>query len=97
MAGLSAADVGGLDGLLANVSRQVQAQGALALRVRRGPSGVEVVVEGVGAQPVLQQRLNGGVWEGRLQTQGQPGVRNGGQQLADPGAPSAGWALWSDR
>ena len=93
MAGLSAADVGGLDGLLANVSRQVQAQGSLALRVRRGPSGVEVVVEGVGAQPVLQQRLNGGVWEGRLQTQGQPGVRNGGQQLADPGASLAKVAI----
>ena len=93
MAGLSAADVGGLDGLMKNVSRQVQAQGSLALRVRRGPSGVEVVVEGVGAQPVLQQRLNGGVWEGRLQTQGQPGVRNGGQQLSDPGASLAKVAI----
>ena len=93
MAGLSAADVGGLDGLLANVSRQVQAQGALALRIRRGPSGVEVVVEGVGAQPVLQQRINGGVWEGRLQTQGQPGVRNGSQQLSDPGASLAKVAI----
>ena len=93
MAGLSVADVGGLDGLMKNVSRQVQAQGALTLRIRRGPRGVEVVVEGVGAQPVLQQRLNGGVWEGRLQTQGQPGVRNGGQQLADPGASLAKVAI----
>lgn len=93
MAGLSAADVGALDGLMNNVSRQVQAQGALALRIRRGPSGVEVVVEGVGAQPVLQQRLNGGVWEGRLQTQGQPGVRNGSQQLSDPGASLAKVAI----
>ncbi|QNI86440.1 type IV pilus assembly protein PilQ [Synechococcus sp. PROS-7-1] len=93
IAGLSAADVGALDGLMNNVSRQVQAQGALALRIRRGPSGVEVVVEGVGAQPVLQQRLNGGVWEGRLQTQGQPGVRNGSQQLSDPGASLAKVAI----
>jgi len=46
MAGLSAADVGALDGLMNNVSRQVQAQGALALRIRRGQSGVEVVAEG---------------------------------------------------
>ena len=86
LAGLSAADVGGLDGLMVTVSRQVQAEAALALRIRRGPSGVEVVVEGVGAQPVLQQRLNGGVWEGRLQTKGQPLLANGGQQLSDPGA-----------
>ena len=93
MAGLSAADVGALDGLMNNVSRQVQAQGALALRIRRGPSGVEVVVEGVGAQPVLQQRINGGVWEGRLQTQGQPGVRDGSQQLSDPGASLAKVAI----
>ena len=93
MAGLSAADVGGLDGLMENVSRQVHAQGALTLRIHRGPSGVEVVVEGVGPQPVLQQRMNGGVWEGRLQTQGQPGVRNGGQQLSDPGASLAKVAI----
>ena len=93
MAGLSAAEVGALDGLMNSVSRQVQAQGALALRIRRGPSGVEVVVEGVGAQPVLQQRINAGVWEGRLQTQGQPGVRNGSQQLSDPGASLAKVAI----
>lgn len=94
LAGLLAAEVGGLDGMMENASPRVRAQeGALALRIRRGQSGVEVVVEGVGAQPVLQQRINAGVWEGRLQTQGQPGVPNGGQQLSDPGASLAKVAL----
>ncbi|WP_250394985.1 general secretion pathway protein GspD [Synechococcus sp. MU1655] len=54
------------------------------LRLRRGNDGVELVIEGVGDQPLLQQRLNGQVWEGRLQTQGAPGVRNGQVRLSDP-------------
>ena len=84
LAGLSFVDVGALDGVKAPVSQPMQARESLALRIRRGQSGVEVVVEGVGAQPVLQQRINGEVWEGRLQTQGQPRLANGGQQLSDP-------------
>ena len=54
------------------------------LLLRRGNDGVELVIEGVGDQPLLQQRLNGQVWEGRLQTQGAPGVRNGQVRLSDP-------------
>jgi len=38
----------------------------------------------LGDQPLLQQRLNGQVWEGSLQTQGAPGVRNGQVRLSDP-------------
>ena len=93
VAGLSSVDVGALDGVLAPMSQPLQARESLALRIRRAPSGVEVVVEGVGAQPVLQQRINGGVWEGRLQTQGQPRLANGGQQLSDPGASLARVAI----
>ena len=93
LAGLSFVDVGALDGVLAPVSQPMQARESLSLRIRRGQSGVEVVVEGVGAQPVLQQRINGGVWEGRLQTQGQPRLANGGQQLSDPGASLAKVAI----
>ena len=93
LAGLSAVDVGVLDGVLAPVSQPMQARESLSLRIRRGQTGVEVVVEGVGAQPVLQQRINGGVWEGRLQTQGQPRLANGGQQLSDPGASLAKVAI----
>ncbi|WP_237699230.1 type II secretion system protein GspD [Synechococcus sp. CC9311] len=54
------------------------------LSLRRGNEGVELVIEGVGDQPFLQQRLNGQVWEGSLQTQGAPGVRNGQVRLSDP-------------
>ena len=63
---------------------RAQSQGSMNLRLRRGNDGVELVIEGVGDQPLLQQRLNGQVWEGRLQTQGAPGVRNGQVKLSDP-------------
>ena len=61
-----------------------QSQGAMNLRLRRSNAGVELVIEGVGAQPQLQQRMNGQVWEGSLQPQGAPGVRNGQVRLTDP-------------
>ncbi|WP_371639367.1 type II secretion system protein GspD [Synechococcus sp. UW179A] len=41
------------------------------------------MIQGVGPQPLLQQRLNGRVWQGSLQTKGTPGILNGRQQLAD--------------
>ena len=63
---------------------RAQSQGSMNLRLRRGSEGMELVIEGVGDQPVLQQRLNGEVWEGSLQTQGAPGVRNGRVRLTDP-------------
>ena len=63
---------------------RAQSQGSMNLRMRRGSEGVELVIEGVGAQPQLQQRMNGQVWEGNLQTQGAPGVRNGQVRLTDP-------------
>ena len=64
---------------------KAQSQGAMNLRLRRGNTGVELVIEGVGDQPLLQQRMNGQVWEGSLQTKGAPGVRNGQVRLTDPG------------
>jgi type IV pilus assembly protein PilQ len=63
---------------------RAQSQGSMNLRLRRGNEGVELVIEGVGAQPQLQQRMNGQVWEGSLQTRGAPGVRNGQVRLTDP-------------
>ena len=63
---------------------RAQSQGSLNLRLRRSNEGVELVIEGVGAQPQLQQRMNGQVWEGSLQTRGAPGVRNGQVRLSDP-------------
>ena len=64
---------------------RAQSQGSMNLRLRRGSEGMELVIEGVGDQPVLQQRMNGQVWEGSLRTQGAPGVRNGQVRLTDPG------------
>ena len=84
VAGLSTVEIGLLDAQMRFGSRAALAQGAMSLRVRRGEGAVEVVIQGVGSQPVLQQRLNGGTWQGSLQTQGSPGILNGIQQLSDP-------------
>ena len=84
VAGLSVAELGLLDVVIRSGSREALAQGAMSLRIRRAKDGVEVVLEGVGTQPVLQQRLNGSVWEGRLKTQGARGISDGLQQLSDP-------------
>ena len=84
VAGLGVGDVGLLHSLIGGGSAVALAQGTLALRIRRTQEAVEVVIDGVGAQPVLQQRLNGQVWEGQLQLQGTPGLPNGRQQVSDP-------------
>lgn len=84
VAGLLTFEVGLLDVSVRPSSRAAQAQGAISLRIRRGQNVVEVVVDGVGLQPVLQQRLNGQVWEGRLQTKGARRLSDGLQQLTDP-------------
>ena len=86
VAGLGTVELGLFDGLLGSSFRAAQAQGAISLRIRRVQGAVEVVVDGVGAQPLLKQRLNGQVWEGRLQTQGARGLHDGLQQLSDPTA-----------
>ena len=62
--GITVAEVGLLDVAVLSASRAAKAQGVMTLRIRRGEGSVEVVVDGVGVQPVLQQRLNGQVWEG---------------------------------
>ncbi len=84
VAGLGSVDLGLFDVALRSAARTAIAQESISLRIRRGRGGLEVVVGGVGMQPVLQQRLNGQVWEGRLQTKGTPGVRGGLQQMSDP-------------
>ncbi len=71
-------------------SRQVLTVGGpLELKVRRLPDAVEVVVEGVGETPQLQQSTRGPGWEGLLFT-GQPTrLKSGPQRL---GLPEAGFA-----
>jgi type IV pilus assembly protein PilQ len=58
----------------------------LNLRVRRQSDGVEVVIEGVGASPQLQQTTRGSVWMGRLFTSRPAAVPGGGQRLSVPEA-----------
>ncbi len=63
-----------------------QASGSLELRLRRLPDAVEVVIEGTGPSPLLQQTTEGATWLGRLQTASPMGLRRGPQQLSLPEA-----------
>jgi type IV pilus assembly protein PilQ len=58
----------------------------LNLRVRRQSDGVEVVIEGVGSAPELQQTTRGSVWLGRLLTSRPAALPVGGQRLSVPEA-----------
>ncbi len=58
----------------------------LNLRVRRQSDGVEVVIEGVGSAPELQQTTRGTVWLGRLLTSRPAVLPGGGQRLSVPEA-----------
>jgi type IV pilus assembly protein PilQ len=94
------AATGGVDGWVAAACAQdvAQAQGApvvqkgqvivttqrLNLRVRRQSDGVEVVIEGVGSAPELQQTTRGSVWLGRLLTSRPAALPAGGQRLSVP-------------
>ena len=60
--------------------------GAVELKVRRLPEGVDLVIEGVGAAPQLQQTTRGSTWEGRLLTSGPTTLRLGPQRLSLPEA-----------
>jgi hypothetical protein len=112
------AATGGVDGWAAAARAQDagQAQGAagvqkgqvivttqqLNLRVRRQSDGVEVVIEGVGSAPELQQTTRGSVWLARLLTSRPAALPGGGQRLSVPAAGvwassrlSASAAPWS--
>ena len=96
------AATGGVGGWAAAARSQelAQAQGAagvqkgqvivttqqLNLRVRRQSDGVEVVIEGVGSAPELQQTTRGTVWLGRLLTSRPAVLPGGGQRLSVPEA-----------
>ncbi len=86
VAGFASADLGLHDASTGRGSAVAWAQANLTLKVRRQADSVEVVIDGVGSRPVLQQRRQGEIWEGRLQTQGPRGLRDGLQQLSDPPA-----------
>ena len=60
--------------------------GAVALSVKRSPEGVELVIEGTGAAPVLQQSRDGQTWRGDLRIGSPSGLRLGPQRIALPDA-----------
>ena len=64
----------------------VQASGALEIKLRRLPDSVEVVIEGTGPSPVLQQTTQGADWVGRLQTAVPMSLRRGPVRLSLPEA-----------
>ena len=59
---------------------------SLALSLRRSSGGVDVVIEGTGATPVLQQGRNGTSWAGQLTTSSPAVLRYGAQNLSLPEA-----------
>jgi type IV pilus assembly protein PilQ len=75
---------GGASG--ARFSEIAQASGALDIKLRRLPDSVEVVIEGTGPSPMLQQTTQGAVWLGRLQTAQPMSLRRGPVQLSLPEA-----------
>ncbi|CAE22272.1 possible general (type II) secretion pathway protein D precursor [Prochlorococcus marinus str. MIT 9313] len=80
--GLYGASISG--GLMLPAAVKAQKQGTMELKLRRSQDSVEVIIEGVGPQPVVRQRQTGQDWEGRLTTQGKPGLRRGPQQVSMP-------------
>jgi type IV pilus assembly protein PilQ len=63
-----------------------QGVASLHLSLRRQAGGVEVVIEGTGATPVLQQGRNGNSWAGQLTTTSPVVLRYGAQNLSLPEA-----------
>ena len=61
-------------------------QGQLNLQLRRQSGMLQVIVEGAGAAPELQQSSTGNAWQGLLVTNGNPGLRQGLQQFSAPEA-----------
>jgi type IV pilus assembly protein PilQ len=60
------------------------ASGPLQLRVRRMPDAVELVIEGTGPGPQLQQSASGNGWQGQLFTAAPSGLRQGPQRISMP-------------
>lgn len=60
--------------------------GGVALSLRRSPDGVELVIEGTGAGPVLQQSRNGEAWRGDLRITTPGSLRLGPQRMTLPEA-----------
>jgi len=67
-------------------SSSVSPAGPVALTLRRSSEGVELVIEGTGAGPVLQQSRDGQTWRGDLRIGAPSGLRLGPQRITLPDA-----------
>lgn len=67
-------------------SQRVDAATSLQLKVRRMANTIDLVIEGVGAAPQLQQGGSGALWQGQLYTAMPAALRVGPQRLSLPEA-----------
>jgi type IV pilus assembly protein PilQ len=65
-------------------SQRVDPLISLQLKVRRLPDTIELIIEGTGPAPQLQQSSSGGSWQGQLFTAVPAGLRVGPQRLSLP-------------
>jgi type IV pilus assembly protein PilQ len=65
---------------------QASPAGSIGLTLRRSVDSVDVVIQGVGASPLLNQRLTASGWLGQLQTSRPVTLRFGPQRMALPEA-----------
>lgn len=63
-----------------------QSNGSVMLRIRRSQGAIELVVEGTGAAPVLQQGISGADWQGFLRIATPSTLRLGPQRVSLPEA-----------
>ncbi|MFQ6537773.1 MULTISPECIES: type II secretion system protein GspD [Aphanothece] len=64
--------------------RTPEVSGAVQLKVRRLPDSVELVIEGTGISPQLQQSSNGPGWQGQVFTATPTALKAGPQRLSLP-------------
>ena len=65
-------------------SQRVDPLISLQLKVRRLPDAIELIIEGTGPAPQLQQSSSGAIWQGQLFTAVPAGLRVGPQRLSLP-------------
>lgn len=68
----------------APAAMRIPVGGSIELKVRRLPDSVELVIEGVGTGPQLQQTTRGAGWEGLLLTSAPNSLRRGPQGFSLP-------------
>ncbi len=79
-----------IEGLRARAQQQgaelPSSGGSMEMKLRRLPDAVELVIEGAGEAPQLQQQISGSTWQGLLTTTSPNGLRRGPQRLSLPEA-----------